>query len=72
MNNVIAAESVFSEDGGNTGGIAAFFIGFLKVLGAILVVAALVVGVFYLRRLYQAEKQKREHRRNSRNRRRSR
>lgn len=72
MNNVIAADLVFSDDGSNSSGIVAFFVGFLKVLGAILVVAALVAFVFYLRRMHQISKMKREQRRNSRNRRRSR
>lgn len=72
MNSVIAADQVFSNQGKQTGNVSAFFGAVLKVLGVIFVIGLLVVLMFYLRKQYLAAKAKRQQRRNSRYRRRSR
>ena len=72
MNSVFATDQLFADVGNQSGTGAIFFRNVLKVLGVILVIGLLVVGVFYLRRLNQIAKQKRQRRRNSRDRRRSR
>lgn len=72
MNNVIAADQVFSDDGKQSGGVLTFFKVVIKVLGIILAIGLLVVAIFYLRKKYLITKQNRQRRRNSRNRRRSR
>ena len=72
MNSVIAEDQVFSDEGKQSGKLSAFFGGFLKFFGAVLMIGLLVAAVLYLRRLHKIAKKKQQHRRNSRNRRRSR
>ncbi len=72
MNSVIAKDQVFADAGKQSGNLSAFFGVVLKVLGAILLMGLLAAAVFYLSRLNQIAKQKRQHRRHSRYRRRSR
>lgn len=72
MNNVIAADQVFTDDSKQAGSFSVFFGALLKILGVVLVIGLLIVAALYLRRLREINKQKQQHRRNSRDRRRSR
>lgn len=72
MNSVIPDDQAFSEEGNRTGNASIFWGIVLKVLGAILLIGSVVVAVFYLRRLHEIAKQRRQSHRNSRYRRRSR
>lgn len=72
MNSVIAADQVFSDVDKQPGNLAVFFGAVLKVLGVVLAIGLLVMAVFYLRRINVHAKQKRQRRRNSADRRRSR
>lgn len=72
MNSVIAADQVFSDEGKETRNISAFLGAAFKILSVIFAIGLLVVLMFYLRKRYLIAKVKRQQRRNSRYRRRSR
>ena len=72
MNSVVAADQVFLDVDKQPGNLAVFFGAVLKVLGVVLAIGLLVMAVFYLRRINVHAKQKRQRRRNSTDRRRSR
>jgi len=72
MSSVYAADQLFVDEGKQTGNASNILGVAFKVIGVILIIGLLVAVVFYLSKWNQIAKQKRQRRRNSRYRRRSR